>query len=87
MSCSLRGNSCSFTGRLSYAGWYTWVGKKDLEDLSFWIASDDWRVSWCFRSLYIADIFWGMIQAILGSLCDACVFLNIYTFNNPERDF
>ena len=30
--------------------------KKKMGDFRFWIESDAWRVSFCFRSLYIADI-------------------------------
>ena len=35
---------------------------------SVFFASDSWRVSLCFRSLYIAYIMWNYIQARLGSL-------------------
>ena len=75
------------TGRLGYVGRYIWVGEKDTGDLSFFIESYAWRVFWCFRSLSIASVMWNMIQAILGSLCDARVLFNKYTYTNPVRNF
>ena len=87
MSCRSGGTSCCLTRRISSVGWYSWGGKKDTRELRFWIESDDWGVCWCFRYLYIADIFWNIIQSSLGSLCDACVLLNLDTFTNLERDF
>ena len=87
MSCRSGGTSCSLPGMISYIGWYGWGGEKYLGDLRFWIARDDWRVSWCFRSLYIAAILWNIIQDSLVSLCDAWLLLNMDTFTNPEQDF
>ena len=63
------------------------VAKIYMGDWMFWIERNYWRISWCFRSLYIADIFWNIIQVSLVSLCEACVLLKLDTFNNPERDF
>ena len=37
--------------------------------------------------LYIADILWNVIQAILGSLCVDRLFIKLDTFTNPEQDF
>ena len=42
--------------------------KKKIGDFRCWIESDSWRVSFYFRSLYIADILWNYIQASLGSI-------------------
>ena len=81
------GTSCSLTGRISYDGWYGWGGKIDSADFIFWIARNDWRMYWCFRSLYIVAILWNMIQASLGSLCVARFFLNMDTFTNPKWEF
>ena len=30
--------------------------KKKMDDFRFWIESDAWRISFCFRSLYISSI-------------------------------
>ena len=35
---------------------------KKKGDFSFWVASDDWRVYLCCRSLYISSILWNYIQ-------------------------
>ena len=36
--------------------------KEKLGDFRFWIEGDAWRISSCFRSLYIAYILWNYIQ-------------------------
>ena len=51
MSCRSGGTTCSSTAMLGSVGWYIWGGEKDAGDLRFWISSDAWRASWCFRSL------------------------------------
>ena len=76
---------CNLSGMLGSVGWYGWGAKIYLGHFRFWISSNDWRVSWFFRSLYIADILWKIIQDSLGSLCDARVLLKQDTFTNPER--
>ena len=85
MSCRSGRTTCSSTVRLVSNGWYSWGGEKDAGNLNFCIAIDAWRVYWCFRSLYIADILWNIIQASLGSLCEARVFTKLDTFTNPVR--
>ena len=54
-----------------------------MGDFRFWIESDAWRVSFCFRSLYIAAILWNNIQDRIGSIFLVMLFLNIdkYTFH------
>ena len=39
----------------TYSSFYRPV-KNKMGDFRFWIESDAWRVSFCFRSLYIASI-------------------------------
>ena len=86
MSCRFGGTYCSLPGRIGSDGLYVWGGEIDLGDLRFCITSDDWRVSWRFRYLYIEATLWNMIQASLGSLYEALVLLNMNTFNNPVQE-
>ena len=53
------------------------VVKKTNSDFKFWIESDAWRVSFCFRYLYISYILWDYIQDILVSLCLPLLFIKI----------
>ena len=85
MSFRSGGTTCSSTGRIGSVGWYRWGGEKYARDLRFWIARNNWRVSWYFRYLYISAISWNMTQVSLVSLCKACVLLRLYTFTNPVR--
>ena len=65
-----------------------WQIKKDLDsDFLFCIERDSWRVSLCFRSLYITDILWNIIQDTLGSLWLEWLFLKLDTFTNPVHNF
>ena len=48
-----------------------------MRDFRFWIESDALRISFFFKSLYIAAIFWNYIQDILGLICLALLLLNI----------
>ena len=92
-TCNVRGwmslrsgiTTCILTWKLGYVGWYSWGSKKNTGELRLFIARNDWRVSWYFRSLYIASILWNIIKASLGSLCEACVLLNLNIFINPLR--
>ena len=79
--------SCNLPGRLGSGGWYGRGGEIYLGDFIFWISSDDWRVSWFFRSLYVAAILWNTIQAKLVSLCVDKLLLKPDHFTNPEREF
>ena len=81
------GNSCILTGILSHDGWYGRGGKIDSGDFRLCISSNDWKVSWCFRSLWIAYSLWKMIQSSLGSLCVDRLLLNMDRFTNPERAY
>ena len=45
---------------------------KKKGDFRFWISGDAWRVSLCFRSLYIESILWNYIQASSVSLWLYC---------------
>ena len=58
-----------------------------LGSFSFWIPSDACRFSWCFISLYIADMSCNMIAYILGSLSIIWLLLNIDSFINPVHNF
>ena len=58
MSCIYDITSYRLPGRYSYEGWYCWGSEVKKGDFRFWIESDAWRVSLCFRSLYIANILW-----------------------------
>ena len=68
MCCRSVITPCRFSGRFSFHGWYGWGGEYHLGDFRFWISSDAFRVSWCFRSLYISPILCNMVQAIWRSL-------------------
>ena len=57
-----------FLGGFSSKGWYLWGTEEKTVNFSFSVASDSWRVSLWFRSMYIAAILCKYIQAILGSL-------------------
>ena len=87
MISSSGGPSCSFPVSLGSDGWYGWGNEMYTVDFRFWIESYSWRVSWCFRSLYISDILWNKFQAILGSLCVSRLFINLDTFTNLKQDF
>ena len=52
-------------------------------NFSFWIESGAWRVSFCFRSLDIADIFWNYIKSILGYFFLGILLLKIDTLLTP----
>ena len=68
MSCKSGGTSCRLSGRFSSDDLYFWCSGRGNGDFKFWIASGDCRVSFCFRSLYTADILWKYIQGRIGSL-------------------
>ena len=87
MYCRLCGTSCSLSGRLSSVGWYILGGEKDAGYLRLCITIDDWRFSWFFRYLCIADILWNMVQASIGSLYNARVLPKLDNFTNPEQEF
>ena len=55
------------------------VSEEKMSGFRFWIEGDAWRVSFCFRSLYIVDISWNYIQDILGSIRFSLLLLNLDT--------
>ena len=83
MACSSGRTTCSSTVRPVSVYWYIWGGGKYAGDVRFWIKSDIWRVSCCFGSLYMSAILRNMIQASLGSLCEALLLIKLDTFTNP----
>ena len=85
MSWMSGGTTYSSTVRLGSVGWYSWGGEKYAGDFRFCIAINAWRISWCFRSLYIAAILWNNIQDILWSHCEARVLLKLDTFTKLVR--
>ena len=83
MFCISGETSCGLPGGFRYEGWYFWYGEETMGDFGFLIESDACRVSLCFRSLYITDILWNYIWAILWSLWLALLLLNLDTLLTP----
>ena len=69
MSYKYGDNSCRFPGRFSFERLYLCCSEGKKGNLRFWISSDACMASFCFRTMYIADILWRYIQASQVSLC------------------
>ena len=55
MSCISGGTSYRLSGKFSCEGLSLWGGEEKKCDFRFWIESDAWRVSFCFRFSTIKD--------------------------------
>ena len=87
MSCIYGGASCGLPGRFSSECWSFWGSEEKMGDFRCWIESYSWRVSFCFVSLYIADILYNLIQGSLWSLFLALLLLKIDTLLTPCATF
>ena len=86
MYCRLVSTSFTLPERFSSGILYILSDEEYFGAFRFWIASDACRVSWCFRSHFIAAILCKMIQDILRSLFMAHLLLDIGTFTNPVNE-
>ena len=87
MYCISDGTSCRLPGRLISEGLSLWGGEENIFNFRFCIESDSWRISLCFRSLYIWAILWKSLQYILGSLWLALFFLKLDKLLTPCTNF